>query len=316
MSSKKTTLGFTLIEIMLVMVVLGGILLYVISIVKSKTQEAEVEKTALGMQNWLQAASNYYTDKSQWPANFSDLYTRYFPEVAVCSPWFNPSSINSQNASGANGATGPSSPRRGPSTSGVDCLSRSKYTAVLPNNDPKGNFWGVQVDTASSQAAQLLAARLPSAVISNDTLVTAYTTVPVAANNANLGLLIKGIFRVTIGATQYDVANANYCEVKKGWLGLRKEKKFGRKNDQGKKGTQINLPTDCPEGWTSDFDIALDRIDNSQSIKFLNRIKSFRIWKDNSNKVFVKLEMAGNSQYTGDVLVITYCKPPNYLNSN
>lgn len=315
MSSKKPTLGFTLIEIMLVMVVLGGILLYVISIVKSKTQEAEVEKTALGMQNWMQAASNYYTDKNQWPASFSDLYTRYFPEVAVCSPWFNPNSVNSGGTSGANGAGGPSR-RRGPSASGVDCLSRSQYTGVLPNNDPKGNFWGVQVDTASSQAAQLLAARLPAAVITNDTIVTAYTSVPVAANNANLGLLIKGIFRVTIGATKYDVANANYCEVKKGWLGLRKEKKFGRKNNEGKKGTQINLPTDCPEGWIADFNIALDRIDNSQTIRVFSRVKSLSIRKDQNNKVYVKLEMPGNSQYTGDVMVITYCKPPNYLNAN
>jgi hypothetical protein len=260
----------------------------------------------------LQAASNYYTNNNQWPTNLSDLHPRYFPEAAVCSPWFTPSSVNS----GAADSVSHSDSRRASVAGDVDCLSRSSYTAVLPNNNPKGNFWGVQVDTASSQAAQLLAARLPAAVIRNNTVVTVYTTIPVAANNANLGLLIKGIFRVTIGATEYDVPNANYCEVKKGLFGWRKEKKFGRKNDEGKKGTQINLPTDCPEGWAADFNIAMDRIDNSQTINIFNRIKSFKIWKDNKNKVFIKLEKAGNSQYTGDVMVITYCKPPNYLNAN
>lgn len=61
--------AFSLIEMMLIIVIISVIALYAANIARQRAQAALATKTAAEMQQWLQAAANYYTNNNgQWPS--------------------------------------------------------------------------------------------------------------------------------------------------------------------------------------------------------------------------------------------------------
>lgn len=67
----KKNRGFTLIEILLVIAVIAIILSLSLVVLRKQAQTARVNKTALEMQNVLQAAITYINDSGDWPINYT-----------------------------------------------------------------------------------------------------------------------------------------------------------------------------------------------------------------------------------------------------
>jgi prepilin-type N-terminal cleavage/methylation domain-containing protein len=65
--------GFSLLEMLLVITVLATISVAGVSYLRDKTLNVKLDKTALQMQQWLQASMAYYVDKSDWPADTQAL---------------------------------------------------------------------------------------------------------------------------------------------------------------------------------------------------------------------------------------------------
>src|SRR5579872_1835180 len=72
MRMKKTrhrNQGFTLIEILLVIVVVSILMVMATGFIQQKTESLRRDKTALQMQQIMNAALTYYVTNGQWPAN-------------------------------------------------------------------------------------------------------------------------------------------------------------------------------------------------------------------------------------------------------
>ena len=93
--------GFTLIEILLVIAIIGIVATITLTSYQRQTMNFKVEKTALEMQEIMQAAANYYRDWGTWPytknGGFNNYMEAYFvPYLPVAttgsgvylySPW-------------------------------------------------------------------------------------------------------------------------------------------------------------------------------------------------------------------------------------
>lgn len=94
--------GFTLIEIMFVVAILGALTILGLSAYEQKVMNRKIDKAAIEMQTWLQASLKYYTDHNgKWPdlskdQNLADilLADNYMPEVATNNPWYPISDTN------------------------------------------------------------------------------------------------------------------------------------------------------------------------------------------------------------------------------
>ena len=73
MEMKTKLQGFTLIEILLVMVVVSSLIYMGIGYLQQRTEYTRIDRTALQMQQLLNGALSYYVANGQWPANFACL---------------------------------------------------------------------------------------------------------------------------------------------------------------------------------------------------------------------------------------------------
>ncbi len=92
--------GFTLIEMLLVLVVMSAILVMYIGYMNQKTEQMRLDKTALQIQQILNAGLAYYVNNNVWPVNctqLGDLSTlqneNYLPSGTINSPYGNPYSL-------------------------------------------------------------------------------------------------------------------------------------------------------------------------------------------------------------------------------
>ncbi len=82
--------GFTLLELLLVIAILGVLATFSLSLYQQETSRFKIEKTALQMQQILQAATAYYTQNNQWPSNCADPnFNNYLPVGSSVNPWGN-----------------------------------------------------------------------------------------------------------------------------------------------------------------------------------------------------------------------------------
>lgn len=91
------SIGFTLVEMLLVMVIIGVILFAGIRYFEQKTLQMRMDRTTLQMQQILNAALAYYVNNGTWPANLACLQgsggsscsTAYLPPVGTfgTNPW-------------------------------------------------------------------------------------------------------------------------------------------------------------------------------------------------------------------------------------
>lgn len=82
--------GFTLIEMLLVLVIISIIILAGVGYFQQRAQQMRIDRTSLQMQQILNAGMSYYIVNSKWPAKLSDLYGKYLPKTIVNSPWQTP----------------------------------------------------------------------------------------------------------------------------------------------------------------------------------------------------------------------------------
>lgn len=80
--------GFTLVEMMIVIIVLAVISLYVITLSRDTAEKQSINRTLVDIKNWQEAAMFFYSQNKKWPDSMQDLTDNgYFPEEARCSPW-------------------------------------------------------------------------------------------------------------------------------------------------------------------------------------------------------------------------------------
>lgn len=80
--------GFTLIEMMLVLVIIGGIIFMGINYFQQRTMQLRIERTATQMQQILNAGLAFYIAEGRWPNNIDELRGKYLPYAKLPNPWF------------------------------------------------------------------------------------------------------------------------------------------------------------------------------------------------------------------------------------
>jgi prepilin-type N-terminal cleavage/methylation domain-containing protein len=186
--------GFTLIEILLVLVLVAALAAAGIAAYQVQQRNFKVEKTALQMQLWLQAGQAYYADCGVWPeADFSNnrqmygiltgqnpidtcknntqyqgTYRAYMPPNSEFGIWSAPTG----NAANIFEMAGYCPPSAGPS-----CSSPSFYVSTVLKNDQ-----------GTETIGKMIAGRLPSGVsvlAGGGIKVTGYVNAVGAAQGGN-----------------------------------------------------------------------------------------------------------------------------------
>lgn len=100
--------GFTLIEIMLVLVIISIMLYGSITYIQQRAQTARINRTATQMQQILNAGLAFYVANGTWPTSVAQLQVGYLPAGTIRNPWGQNYFVTSSSA-GASGtfATAP-----------------------------------------------------------------------------------------------------------------------------------------------------------------------------------------------------------------
>lgn len=85
----KNNNGFTLIEILLVLVIISMIIVMGIGYMQQKAQSLRIDKTSLQMQQILNAGMAYYVSHGKWPADLKTLQDERFLPDELNSPFGN-----------------------------------------------------------------------------------------------------------------------------------------------------------------------------------------------------------------------------------
>lgn len=218
----KKKLGFTLIEILFVILILSLIVVHITQTQQEKRQGILIEKAATDLTSLVPAIINYYVAYNEWPASLSTLAdgaqgrgTDFIPLSFICSPFL--STTNTQA-----------------------CNTNAPYT-ITPSPSggtlAQGSYLTLSVDTGSATYAQLLSQKLQNAWITGNpgTIVNTAIPAPIFSNiSSNTGYLVSGGLVSTVGylgsqgfANMYypsDIANSSQI------------------------GTSIKLPN-CPQGY-------------------------------------------------------------------
>jgi len=155
--TNKPQRGFTLIEILLVIAVIAVIASLAILTYRGHSQTTRIEKSALELQQVLEAALAYNADQAQWPANNSALPS--CTPTAAANTFVNGYLPNARttDAFGAN-----------------YCWSKAGTSDRL--------FWvAIPVPGNDQAMAKRIAARLPNAIITSD---PTSATMPACVDNA------------------------------------------------------------------------------------------------------------------------------------
>lgn len=172
--------AFTLIELLLVIAIIGILVSTGLSLLQTRAKQTKVEKTALQIQQLLQAGMAYYVDNGCWPApkdespsgcktqSPPDFITNYVPVGITKNPWGNSYVWHSS-----------------------------------------GSLFYIQTVVSDAQTAKNLAALLPSAKVTSSGIVS-QTTIPAQAVNNSIVLYKVGTlnFSWPVGSLNTLVASA------------------------------------------------------------------------------------------------------------
>lgn len=89
MNHKRKLIGFTLFEMLLVLVIITSVLLMIMTYLTTKTDETRRDKTAMQIEQILNAALAYYVNNSKWPGSQQELSSAKY-----LSPTTNPGDPN------------------------------------------------------------------------------------------------------------------------------------------------------------------------------------------------------------------------------
>ena len=87
---EKKQLGFTLLELLFIIVIIGIIVSITVASYQQKTNNLKIDKTALQMQQIMQAATQFRNDNGYWPdsSNPPATFTQnYLPIGSTTNPW-------------------------------------------------------------------------------------------------------------------------------------------------------------------------------------------------------------------------------------
>lgn len=86
---KKINTGFTLIEVMLVLVIISIIIWASVGYMQQKTLQMRIDRASIQMQQILNAALAYYVTNGKWPdpVALSTLQGSYLPPGTMKNPW-------------------------------------------------------------------------------------------------------------------------------------------------------------------------------------------------------------------------------------
>lgn len=103
---KRKTIGFTLLEMLLVLVIMSTLMIMLLGYVTQKADEQRRDRVTLQMQQILNAGMTYYVNNGAWPVGASwinvtasALKPTYIP-ATYFNPWGNPFEISSNTISG------------------------------------------------------------------------------------------------------------------------------------------------------------------------------------------------------------------------
>jgi prepilin-type N-terminal cleavage/methylation domain-containing protein len=97
-ANMKKEKGFTLIEILLVLVIVGILIFASANYVQQRALQMRMDRTSTQMQQILNAGLAYYVANGAWPANMAALQGTYLPPGALRNPWGNTYDISSTTA--------------------------------------------------------------------------------------------------------------------------------------------------------------------------------------------------------------------------
>lgn len=80
---KRKLAGFTLIEILLVIVIISTFIVMGVGYLQQRVLAERIDRTALHMQQILNAGLAYYVKEGSWPANLDALRGTYLPPLTV-----------------------------------------------------------------------------------------------------------------------------------------------------------------------------------------------------------------------------------------
>jgi type II secretory pathway pseudopilin PulG len=160
--------GFTLIEIMFIVLLLAFVVLQVAQTQQQKAEANIVERAAGDMNNWELAVINYYNQNNNiWPSTLKLLTTTsppMMPTAALCSQF----AVTT--------------------TASADCGSYAEYTG-----QNKTSYYVLSVQTTSNNVASLLAAKLQNSWLTNNgkTVNTAIPAPLSSSYGANRGWIVS-----------------------------------------------------------------------------------------------------------------------------
>lgn len=94
--NQQHQLGFTLLELLLVIALVTAMSVVGLSLYKHWAQQLKIQKTALQMQQWLSAGMTYFAREGHWPDQYGDLKD-YLPVAHQNNPWGMPYSFMQEN---------------------------------------------------------------------------------------------------------------------------------------------------------------------------------------------------------------------------
>lgn len=97
--TKRRSIGVTLIEMMLVMVIVSSLVYMGVRYSQQRTRDIGIDRAVGQIQEIMNAGLSYYVNNGSWPANINTLQTGGYLPATVISPWGTNYNISSTAAS-------------------------------------------------------------------------------------------------------------------------------------------------------------------------------------------------------------------------
>ncbi len=181
MKRNKHNIGFTLLEMLLVLVIISAIITAILGYTLQKTDELRRDRAALQMQQILNAGMAYYIDHSKWPTNPNNNNNN----LGTCDPQNNSDLTLLQQ--------GNYLPQYKNINLPLGVINNPWGQPYSINCDPKANTFivkttippGTTSSTGSENTANILAGRLPMATVTGTPATTVVAQVNIPGQDLN-----------------------------------------------------------------------------------------------------------------------------------